>query len=130
MLPNFKLGLGGRFGDGKQFFSWIHIEDVCRAIFFLIENSHLKGVFNLTAPYAVTNKKLTQTLSKTLHRPAFFVIPACIIRLLFGEMGDTLLLKGQCVIPKRLQEAGFNFCYQTLDKALGEILSGAALSQS
>ena len=122
MLPAFKLGLGGQLGDGQQFFSWVHLEDACRAICFLLENHHLKGAFNVTAPNAVTNQVFTQTLATVLHRPACFNVPAWIIRAAFGEMGDTLLLKGQHVIPQRLQEAGFNFDYALLRDALAEIL--------
>ena len=122
MLPSFKLGFGGRIGSGQQYFSWIHIRDVCRAIRFLMRHTHLRGVFNLTAPSPVTNKEFTQTLAAAVNRPAFFVMPEPIIALLFGEMGNNLLLQGQNVVPKRLQETGFDFHYPDLNSALQQIL--------
>jgi len=124
MLPTFRVGLGGVLGDGKQIFSWVHIDDVCRAIIFLIERTELSGVFNVTAPEPdlITNKKLTQKLGRVLQRPSFFVIPGVLIKLIYGEMGDRLLLHGQNVIPKRLNKAGFKFSYPLLSPALESII--------
>ena len=120
ILPTFRIGLGGVLGDGKQILSWVHINDVCRAIIFLIDHTELSGVFNVTAPDPdlTTNKKLTHKLGRLLRRPTFVVIPALMIKLIYGEMGDRLLLHGQHVIPKRLQNAGFKFSYPLLSEAL------------
>lgn len=109
MLPAFKLGLGGKIGDGKQFMSWIDIDDLVAAINFLITNQNLNGVFNFTTPQPVTNQEFTKTLAKILGRPAFFNMPALAIKILFGQMGEALLLNGQKVLPKRLLASGFKF---------------------
>ena len=122
MLPAFRLGLGGRLGSGKQYVSWVHIYDVCHIILFLMDNEHLSGAFNVTAPHAVTNKTLTKSLARVLKRTAHFAMPACIVKLIFGEMGDVLLLKGQNIIPKRLMDAGFKFKFSHINTALKSIL--------
>ncbi len=121
MLPPFKLGLGGKIGSGKQYFSWAHIEDVVAAINFLIENKTQKGTYNLTSQNPVTNSEFTKALGLAINRPTFFNMPAVLVKLLFGEMGDRLLLNGQRVIPKKLLDNGFNFKYSTIDQALKEI---------
>ena len=123
MLPAFQLGVGGYLGDGAQFFSWIHREDVVRGFQFLMEQSALEGVFNLCAPLAVSNAELTRQIAQALRRPALFPLPGFAVRLLFGEMGDRLLLHGQNVIPKRLAEAGFEFRYPNLPAALEEAVT-------
>lgn len=117
LLPIFKFGLGGRIGGGTQYLSWIHREDVLSAILWLI-TSDSKGIYNLTAPEAVSNARFTEGLASALHRPAFFHQPAAIVQLMFGEMGEQLLLKGQRVLPARLQREGFEFSFPTLDQAL------------
>ena len=122
ILPSFRLGLGGKMGDGRQIFSWVHIDDVVRAFDFLLNKDELSGPFNLTAPHAVSNEKFTKALAYALHRPSCLPIPRLVIKMLFGEMGDSLLIKGQNVIPRRLQQAGFRFDYSTLSKALQSIL--------
>lgn len=121
MLPPFKLGLGGRFGDGKQFMPWIHREDLVAAIIFLLTDSSLAGVFNGSAPHPVTNAEFTQTLAKRLHRPALLHVPAFVLKAGLGEM-SRLLLTGADMRPTHLIEAGFKFQYPTLDKALAEIV--------
>lgn len=121
MLPPFKLGLGGRFGDGTQFMPWIHREDLVEAIVFLLKDESLSGPFNASAPKPVTNAEFTKTLAKTLHRPAIFPVPAFVLKAMLGEM-SRLLLTGADMRPARLEEAGFTFKYPTLDKALGAIL--------
>jgi len=120
MVPPFKLGLGGRFGDGKQFMPWIHRDDLVAAIIFLLNESALSGAFNGSAPHPVTNAEFTQTLAKQLHRPAIFPVPAFVLKAGFGEMSQ-LLLTGADMRPTRLVEAGFTFQYPTLDKALAAI---------
>ncbi|WP_416138269.1 TIGR01777 family oxidoreductase [Halomonas sp. HK25] len=121
MLPPFKLGLGGRFGDGKQFMPWVHREDLVRAIHFLLDNAELEGPFNGSAPHPVTNAEFTRTLAKALKRPAIFPVPAIVLETAFGEM-SRLLLTGADMRPKRLQEAGFQFQFETLEAALADIL--------
>jgi len=121
MLPPFKLGLGGRFGDGKQYMPWIHREDLVRAILFLLERDDLEGPFNGSAPHPVTNAEFTRTLAKQLGRPAIFPVPAIVLETAFGEMAR-LLLTGADMRPARLQEAGFTFHFETLDAALADIL--------
>ncbi len=117
MLPAFKLGLGGRIGSGEQYMSWIHLDDVSAAFDFLLQHPELKGVFNATAPMAVTNKQWTKLLAERLGKPAMLPVPAMVVRLLFGEMSDILLF-GQNVYPKQLLDAGFHFKYNQLRAAL------------
>ena len=122
MLMPFKFGLGGKLGDGKQYFSWIVVDDVIDAIEFLISNETISGVVNLTAPNPVTNKEFTSTLGKILSRPTFFTVPQFALKLALGEMADVALLASQRVIPKRLQNAGFNFKFPELESALKHTL--------
>jgi len=121
MLPPFKLALGGKIGSGNQFMSFVHIDDAVSAINFLIKNPELAGVFNLTAPNPVTNYQFTKTLGKILHRPTFFNMPEFAVKILFGQMGESLLLKGQKVLPKRLLESGYKFKFESLESSLRDI---------
>ncbi|MDZ7854152.1 MAG: TIGR01777 family oxidoreductase [Halomonas sp.] len=121
MLPPFKMGLGGRFGDGKQFMPWVHREDLVRAIIFLLERDDLEGPFNGSAPHPVTNAEFSRTLAKQLGRPAIFPVPAIVLETAFGEM-SRLLLTGADMRPARLLEAGFEFKFETLEAALADIL--------
>jgi hypothetical protein len=116
-MPIFKLGLGGRTGSGQQYLSWIHRDDVLAAIQWLIATDS-QGVYNLTAPEPVTNARFSQQLASAVHRPAWFPQPAALVQLMFGEMGERLLLNGQHVVPARLQREGFKFSYPTLELAL------------
>lgn len=118
LAPSFYLGLGAVVGDGQQVLSWIHIDDIVGAYQFLLKRLDLEGAFNLTAPQPVNQAEFAQTMAKTLHRPLFLKLPAPIIRGLFGEMGECLLLKGQRVLPKRLIEEGYHFRYPDLKSAL------------
>ena len=118
MLPAFKFGLGGKIGSGQQYFSWVHIQDVVAAFRFLMESEQAQGVYNLTAPQPVRNSEFSRTLGAALRRPAVLPMPALAVRILFGEMGAALLLRGQRVLPRRLQDAGFAFRYPELDEAL------------
>lgn len=122
MLPAFKIGLGGRIGSGKQFMSWVHIDDVIGVINFVVLNENLSGVFNVTSPNAVCNSDFTKTLARTLDRPAIFNMPSFVVALLFGQMGKALLLEGQKVLPKRLMGNGFEFKFLKLDNALKDCL--------
>lgn len=121
-LPLFKLGLGGKFGNGKQWQSWISITDEVRAIIHLL-TSQLSGPVNLTAPEPVTNAEFTKVLASTVSRPALFPIPPFGPKLLLGgELADALLFTGQRVIPDALTKDGFVFTHQTLDVALRALL--------
>lgn len=122
MLTPFKLGLGGKIASGEQAMSWIHIEDVIRGITFLMNNENLNGSFNFCSPNAVTNRQFTKALAKAVSRPAFFDMPLAMVKILFGEMGETLLAKGQNVYPRKLLENGFNFRYRRIDSALRNII--------
>ena len=117
-----KLFAGGPLGSGKQVMSWIHIDDEVKAIRALIDDDTASGAFNLTAPTPHTNRDLIKTLGKVMKRPAFMPAPAFAIKLVFGEM-STVVLDGQRVLPKRLEELGFAFDYPELEAALRDILS-------
>ena len=101
--------------------SWVHMDDVVNAIKTLVNERQLDGLFNLTAPEAVTNTEFTRKLAAAISRPAFFPLPGFVVRTLFGEMGDRLLLRGQNVVPARLTGSGFSFEHPTLESALGSI---------
>lgn len=118
MLTPFKFGVGGVVGSGKQWMSWIALDDLIRVIHFALENEDLKGAVNAISPNAVTNEEFTKTLGKVLNRPTILPIPEFGIKLLFGEMGETLLLQGQRLLPKRLEDAGFEFQFPNLEDAL------------
>lgn len=122
MLLPFKLGLGGRIGNGEQYMSWLHLHDMLRLIDFLLQHPTLTGAFNATAPNPVTNTEFSRQLAGVLHRPAVLPMPAFVLKLMLGEMAD-LLLTGQRVIPAKLQQAGFTFNYPQLGDAL-EALQG------
>jgi len=121
MLPAFKFGLGGNIGDGKQYFSFIHIEDLLRAYNFVYENKELDGVFNLAAPISTTNEGLTKALGKVLHRPTFFTVPQFMLNLIFSE-GAKVLTDGQCAIPQRLLDNGFKFKYASIENSLKNLV--------
>ncbi len=122
MLTPFKFGVGGTVGSGEQFMSWIAIDDLIKILVFALENESLSGAVNAVAPNPVTNETFTNTFGKVLHRPTFIPVPAFGIKLLFGEMGETLLLEGCRVVPKKLQEAGFAFEFPDLENALKHVL--------
>lgn len=122
MLTPFKLGVGGVIGSGKQWMSWIALDDLIRIIHFSLENENLKGAVNATAPNPVTNEEFTKTLGKVLYRPTFIPIPAFAVKLIFGEKGKTLLLEGTRVLPKKLEKAGFEFKFPKLEDALKHVL--------
>ena len=119
MLPVFKAGIGGPLGSGKQYMSWIQVEDLAAMYLEVLKNTNLKGALNGTAPYPATNKEFTKTLAKVLRRPAIFPAPSFAIKAAFGEM-STVLLDGQKVLPIRFKEEKFRYRYPTLDMALKE----------
>ncbi len=118
----FRFFLGGYLGTGRQWFSWISLEDEVAAIRFLMENEQLRGVFNLTAPQPVTMREFCRVLGKVLSRPAWLSVPGFVARLALGEMADEMLLSGQRVLPKRLLTAGFKFKHPDVEKALSDIM--------
>jgi len=121
LVPPFRFFVGGPPGSGKQWFSWIHLDDEVEAIRFLMEREDLQGVFNLTAPEQFIMKDFYHTLGKTMRRPSWLPIPGIVLRLLFGEMAEETILSGQRVFPKRLMEAGYRFIYPEAESALKEI---------
>ena len=121
MLPPFKMGLGGRIGDGRQYMPWIHRLDMVRIIEFLLDRETPSGPFNCSAPNPVTNDEFVHALGRHLHRPAMIPMPAAVLKVALGEM-SRLLLTGAAMHPRRLEEAGFSFDYPTLDEALTAIL--------
>jgi uncharacterized protein (TIGR01777 family) len=120
LLP-FSLGLGGRLGNGTQWMSWIHRDDLIAIVKLLLASPGLQGVFNGTAPNPVTNAEFTACLAKLLHRPALLPVPAWVLKIALGEMSG-LLLGGQRVLPARLQQAGLTFKFPALEAALREAL--------
>lgn len=122
MLPAFRLGIGGVIGDGKQFFPWIHIDDLLSAFILLLKTESLSGPVNIVAPERITNKQFTLELAKTLNRPAFIPIPEFALKLMYGE-GASTLTQGQEVVPEKLLLAGFDFRYKTIQGALIDLLS-------
>lgn len=118
MLTPFNLGVGGVVGSGKQWMSWISLEDQVAIIVFAIENENLRGAVNAVAPHPVTNETFTKTLGEVLYRPTFLPLPTFAVSMIFGEMGDALLLASTKVLPKRLLDAGFNFKYPNLKPAI------------
>jgi uncharacterized protein len=118
MLPTFRFGLGGPIGDGRQFMSWITLDDVVIAFLFALTNDNLNGPANLVAPQPVRNRDFVRALASALHRPAIFPLPAFVVKALFGEMGEALLLASARVRPAKLQAGGFQFTHPELAEAL------------
>lgn len=123
MLPPFKMALGGPIGSGKQGMSWIHIDDMVGVILHCINNPKISGPVNATAPNSVSNAQFSASLGVALHRPAVLPMPAFMVKLLFGEMGEELLLQGQYVLPNKLLANDYPFQYPDLDKALQQIVA-------
>ena len=122
VLTPFRLGVGGRVGNGRQYMSWIALGDVVSAIQHVIEKDSLRGPVNVVAPNPVTNAEFTAVMGKVLSRPTIFPLPAVAVRTLLGEMGQELLLGSQRVEPARLLASGFEFTYSQLEGALRAIL--------
>jgi len=125
MLPAFRLGLGGRLGDGKQGMSWIGLHDLIRILLFCLDTPDVSGALVATSPHPVSNAEFTRTLSRVLRRPAFLPVPAFAISTVMGEMGRRLLLDGDFIRPTRLDELEFRFEYPTLEAALRNELGRA-----
>ena len=122
MLPPFKLGLGGRVGSGRQWMPWIHIADLVGIILHCIGNEAVHGAVNGTAPYPVNNLEFVRTLGRVLKRPASLPLPAFIVRLLLGQMGEELLLAGRRIVPRKTLDGDYHFQYPHLETALREVL--------
>ncbi len=125
MLLPFRLGIGGPLGSGRQYFSWVSMEDTVGAIEFALTHE-VAGVFNVTAPQPVTNREFTRALGRALRRPAFAPIPPFALRLLFGGSADELLLWGQRVVPAGLRANGYAFVHSTVESALRAALGRPA----
>ncbi len=121
MIPLFQKYLGGPMGSGKQWFSWIQIEDLTRAFLFLLDHPEISGPVNFTSPNPVRNKILANALGKAMDRPSFLPTPGLVLKLVLGEFGS-VLLKGQRVIPQKLIKSGFQFRYPEIDQALERII--------
>jgi hypothetical protein len=122
MIAPFKFYIGGKLGTGKQWLSWIHLNDVLGAVYYFIDNQQCEGVYNLVSPKAVTNADFAKMVGKCLHKPAIFPTPSFLIKLALGQMGEELLLKGANVLPKRLTDAGFNFRFHKMEEALEQLI--------
>ena len=118
MLLPFKLGVGGVVGSGLQWMSWISMDDEIAVINYVIENENIRGAVNAVSPNPVTNHDFTKTLGEVLYRPTFLPLPEFAVSMVFGEMGDALLLASTKVLPKRLQDAGFEFKFPDLKAAI------------
>jgi hypothetical protein len=121
MLPLFKYFLGGPLGNGRQWFSWVHMQDLAEAFIFLLQHTEISGAVNLCSPQPVRNSELGTAIGKVMHRPSFIPAPGFMIKLILGEFGS-VLLKGQRVIPSRLLDAGFKFKYPNIEDALKSII--------
>ncbi len=125
MLLPFQLGAGGVLGSGRQYMSWIEINDLVKAFEFLLE-SNVEGVVNMTSPNPATNSEFTSAMAKVLSRPAILPAPAFGLKLILGEMAQEMLLEGSLVLPAKLEKAGFKFDYANLEKALNHELKATA----
>lgn len=123
LLPSFKFGLGMVMGDKEAYLTWIHIHDLYRALCWLIEQDTISGAYNLTAPQACNQTELADALAKALHRPRLLTMPSKAIQLIFGELGNELLLANQRIVPKRLTGAGFRFEFNTIDSAFNNLIN-------
>lgn len=125
MLPAFRAGMGGRLGRGRQYMSWISLEDWLEAVSHILEASELRGPVNLVSPQPVTNRGFTKALGRALKRPTVFPVPAFVLRVLLGELAEELLLSSQRVVPAALLSSGFSFRDPDLEGALRRMLGGA-----
>jgi len=123
LLTPFKMGMGGKVGSGKQYISWVAIDDAVNAIKLALKDESIRGPLNIVSPHPVTNEEFTKTLGHVLNRPTALSMPAFAARLAFGEMADEMLLTSQRVIPKRLNDAGYEFEYPELEGAFRKYLA-------
>ena len=118
LLTPFKMGMGGKVGTGRQYISWVALDDAVSAIKLAINDQSMQGPLNVVSPHPVTNEELTKTLGHVLNRPTALAMPAFAARLAFGEMADEMLLVSQRVMPKKLTSAGFQFQFPELERAI------------
>lgn len=123
MLTPFKLGVGGRLGSGKQWMSWVTLEDVVAILRFAIENATVRGAINIVSAQPLRNSEFTKVLAKAVHRPALFPVPAFALRLALGEMANALLLSSQRVLPQASEKLGYRFLHPDLTSALSSVLA-------
>ena len=123
LLTPFKMGMGGKVGSGKQYISWVAIDDVVNAIKLALKDETIRGPLNIVSPHPVTNEEFTKTLGHVLSRPTALSVPAFAARLAFGEMADEMLLTSQRVIPKKLNDSGFEFEHPELEGAFRKYLA-------
>ena len=121
VLPPFKMGVGGILGSGRQWMSWIHVDDVIGIILHALENNEIRGALNATAPTPVRNTEFTKTLGTVLRRPTLFPIPAFGLKLMMGEFADFIVLS-QNVLPEKTEVSGYEFRHRTLESALRDLL--------
>lgn len=121
MFLPFKFGLGGKIGSGKQWFSWIYIDDLVNAVIHIIKNDSRSIIYNIVSPESITNIGFTEILSKKIRKPALFSFPSFVFKILYGE-GAVIMLEGQNVVPKKLLDEGFMFEYRKFDKVLDNLI--------
>lgn len=119
-LPFF-FGLGGRIGSGKQYFPWIHVDDTVGLLDFALHNNKIKGPLNIVAPACDTNEDFTREFAKAMCRPAFFPVPEFVMRTVFGPDFSRVVLEGQCVVPEKATQNGYNYMYPDLKSACQEV---------
>ncbi len=122
MLTPYKFGVGGTVGSGEQYMSWISLEDEIGIFLYALENENIRGAINATAPSPATNREFTKTLGDVLNRPTILPLPEFAINLIFGEMGNALLLDSMRVVPKKLEDAGYQFQFPNLKAALEQAI--------
>ena len=123
MVRPFRFFVGGPLGSGRQWFSWVHIQDLCRAVLFVMDHPEVDGPLNFTAPGSVRNRDLARAIGKVMHRPSFMPAPGFMLRLILGEFGQ-VILEGQRVVPRALTSKGFSFDFPEIHGALGNLLQG------
>lgn len=121
MIPAFKLFAGGPLGNGRQWFSWIHVKDLEKAVEFIVENSDIEGIFNFTGPAPVRQKQFAKALGHALHRPAVIPAPSFMVKAIMGQLGRAFL-QSQRAIPKKLTNSGYSFLFPDVDTALNDIV--------
>lgn len=127
MTRPIRFGFGAPLGTGTQQISWIHIDDLCKMFIYVMEHEQMKGAYNATGPYAVTNKELTQKIAHALHKPLWLPpVPAFVLKMMLGEMAD-IVLNGSVVSSEKIQQAGFKFKFSDLDSALKDLLQQSSM---
>lgn len=123
MLMPFKMGVGGKLGSGKQYMSWVMLEDVVNSIEFIINNKDIHGAVNIVAPTPVTNQQFTKKLGKAMCRPTFFTVPSLLLKTLIPDMAKEMILSSTRAVPKKLIDSGYRFSYPNLDNVFKDLLN-------